>query len=291
MKALALPRPAKPAIAALPLLVVLVWSVGYLVAKNALVYTGPLTLLFISSATAAIALLAVARFTQARWPTRARDWLHLAVVGCLAQALQFIGLYGGLKTGMSPGVAGLIIGLAPIALALAGAFFDEPVVKKHWLGTWLGLAGAAIVIASTADGSWLGYQALGFALIGITAGALYQKRFCTAIDAGTGGFVQLATAAAIALPLAIVYEGLQVTLTPTLALSAVWLALVNALVAMTLLHVMSARMNGSAGGNLIYLVPGVTAVLAVLALGESLSPTAVIGFALAGFAVYLCTRN
>ena len=294
METISLARPTKPAIAALPLLLMLLVGSGYVASKVALGYVGPLTLILIQFAIATVILLFVALHSKAPWPTRRSQWAHLAVVGLLIQALQFIGLYNALDQGLSTGVSVLIIGLMPVFTVLGAAFFGESVSSKQWWSLWLGLFGVALAIAATVHtdgGGWLGYQAAAFGLIGITAGALYQRRFCVGVDLRTGGFIQLASAAAVVLPLAYAYEGMQMNPTPGLLFSSTWLALINSIgpIALFTILIGNDKANDVAGG--FYLVPIITAVLGIVVLGESLSLVAIIGFAMTTGALYLCTRR
>ncbi|MFN3304864.1 MAG: EamA family transporter, partial [Roseateles sp.] len=85
--------------------------------KLALPHAGPLTLLALRFGLAAVVLLGAALLTRAPWP-RARDWGHLAVVALLMQVLHFSAIYFALQQGLAAGVAGLLIGLMPLATAL-----------------------------------------------------------------------------------------------------------------------------------------------------------------------------
>ena len=200
-----------------------------------------------------------------------------------------MGLYGALDQGVASGVVAAFVGLVPILVALGGAFFNERVGARQWLSLGLATAGIALLIADQigmGSGTWLGYQALAFALMGITAGTLYQKRFGSQIDWRTGGFIQLTAAVAIMVPLAYAYEGLQVELSLGLGLSSVWVAIVNVVGAVGLLFVLGQN-NRNKAATYSYLVPVATAVMGGLALGETFSWVAVLGFALSAAAVFL----
>lgn len=294
METVAFARPAKPAIAALPLLLVLLWSSGYVASKAALGYAGPLTLILVQFAAAAAILLLAAAVSRAPWPTRPMQWAHLAIVGVLIQGLQYIGLYSALDQGLSTGVAALMIGLTPIFTGLGSAFLGERVSAKQWWSLWAGLLGVALVIAATVhagSGTWVGYQAIAFAVIGITAGALYQKRFCAEMDARSDGFIQMATATVIVLPLAYAYEGLQINLTSGLVLSSAWLSLISAAAPLTLLHVLTRQSEANKTAGLFYLIPVIAAMIGFLALAETLSMVAIIGFGVTVAAIYPGTRR
>jgi len=88
----------------------------------------------------------------------------------------------------------MLVGLQPIlTVVLARIWLGERVVPRQWLGLALGLAGVWLVVrhkvALTGDGKAL--AAILLALVGISVGTLYQKRFCSHVDLRSGAFIQL----------------------------------------------------------------------------------------------------
>jgi len=134
------------------------------------------------------------------------------------------------------------------------------------------------------------YAAAVVALAGITLGTLYQKKFCAGMDLRTGGFVQLAVATLVALPLSLGLEGFAVQWTPAMVFASGWLATVNSIGATSLLFLMMRKGEASKVASLFYLIPGVTALMAYGVLGETLSAMTLAGFLATAGAVYLCTR-
>jgi drug/metabolite transporter (DMT)-like permease len=297
MRILVQPIPvARPSVAlALPFLFILMWSSGYVVGKLALPFAGPFTLLVLRFGLAALVLMLVAVFTRAPWPRRRAQYAHLVVVGLLVQALQFGGLYTGLKLGVSAGVSALIIGAMPLCTAFgAGAFLHERVGVRQWIGLGAGIAGVLLVALGKGAAWHMGAAGIGavlLALAGITLGTLYQKKYCAGLDLRTGGCIQLAVATAVALPLALGLESWQVTWTPTLILASGWLSVVNSIGAVSLLFLMMRRGDASRVASLFYLIPGTTALMGFAILGERLGALSIAGFAVTAGAVYLCTRT
>lgn len=288
-------KPAIPVatLLSLPLLFILMWSSGYVVGKLALPYAGPFTLLFLRFGVAALVLLAVALLSGAPWPASRRQLAHLVVVGLLMQALQFSGLYTGLKLGVGAGMAALTIGTMPLFTALgASVFLHEQVSARQWLGLAGGVCGVALVVADQigAGGGFAGAVAVVLALAGITLGTLYQKKYCADADLRTGGCIQLAVASTVALPLALWVEGFQVQWTATLVMASGWLSVVNSIGATSLLFAMMRKGEASKVASLFYLIPGVTALMGFFVLGETIGAMALAGFMVTAGAVYLCTR-
>lgn len=141
------------------------------------------------------------------------------------------------------------------------------------------------------SGGIAGYGAVGLALVGITLGTLYQKKYCVGMDLRTGGFVQLTVASAVALSLSLQFEGFQVQWTASLVLASAWLSIVNSIGAISLLFIMMRKGEASKVASLFYLIPGVTALMGYVVLGETLTLLSLAGFLVTAGAVYICTRS
>jgi drug/metabolite transporter (DMT)-like permease len=275
------------AASSLPLLFILLWSSGYVAGKLALPHTGPLTLLTLRFGLAAVVLLAVAAATRAPWPHGARGWGHLAVVGLLMQVLHFSCIYFALRMGLSAGVAGLLIGLMPLATALgAHLWLAERLSGRQGLGLLGGLVGVALVIADKPlDGSWAAYGLAGVGLLGLVAGTLYQKRFCAHMDLRSGAGIQMAVSALAVAAVAGPTEHFAIDWNLELVGSWLWLGLVNSIGAFSLMFIMIRRGQAGQVASLFFLIPGVSALMGFVLLGERLDALALVGFALSAAAV------
>ena len=279
----------------LPVLFVLLWSTGYVAGKLGLPHAGPFTLLFLRFAVAALVLLVAALVTRAPWPASRAQVGHLVVVGLLFQALQFAGLYSALQLGVGAGVSALIVGTMPILTAFGAAvFLGERIGARQRIGLAAGLGGVALVVVERIGAETAGLAGFGacvLALAGITLGTLYQKKFCSGMDLRTGSFVQLCAASVVTLVLAVYVEGFAVRWTPGLLFATAWLSIVNSIGGFSLLFVMMRRDEASKVASLFYLIPGVTAVMGYVVLGERLSMMSLAGFMVCAGAVYVCTRG
>lgn len=290
-----------PSVPLLPAAFIVLWSTGYIASKMGLGETTPYVLLVARFTLATACLALIAMVMRARWPRQPRDYLHLAISGMLMQTLQFAGLYVGIKSGVSAGIAALIVGMMPIATAIgAGVVLGEQVGTRQWLGLSAGVAGVFVVVSSkfghglNSAPLW-GYACVGLALLGVTSGTLYQKRFCQHMDLRTGGCVQQGAAAITS---ALLYLWLDMPGTWTdvvwserLIFAVLWLALVNSIGGFSLLYVLVRRGDASKVASLFYLIPPVTALMGFVVLGETLTPTVLLGFMLTASAVYFCTHT
>jgi drug/metabolite transporter (DMT)-like permease len=272
---------------------VVLWSTGYLAGKLALAHGAPFTLLVVRFGLAALIFAVLALLARLPWPPL-REALHSAVVGVFSLALQFGGVYAGIKLGASAGAAALVIGIMPLGVALLARALGDPVSKAQWLGFVLGLAGVLLVVADRVASENVGsmaYVALAIGLFGICIGTLYQKRHGSKVDLRIGLCIQHLAAVLLLLPLACWWEHFEFDGSAAFYLASAWLVLVNSVVTFALLFVLLRRGAATAVAALFYLVPPVTAAMSFVLLGEHLSLLKLAGFALAAIGVYLGTRR
>lgn len=275
----------------LPIAFILLWSSGYIGGAFGVRYGGPFTMTFFRFAFAAVIFLCVALAIKSKWPKRLMSYVHAVIVGLLLQALQFGGLYTGISHGVPAGQAALIIGLMPI-LVVIGAYFwlGEKLSWRDLPGSLLGVGGVAIVVASSLmerGALFSGYGAVCLALVGITSGTIYQKKFLSGIDLWIGCFIQMVTASLVMLVLALTTETMHVTHVWPFAASIAWITLMNSVGALTILYIMIRRGEASRATNLFHVIPATTQIMASVTLGEIPSWLAVLGFIVSGTGVYL----
>lgn len=270
---------------AMPGLFVLLWSTGFVSAKYGLPYAEPLTFLLWRFALVVALMLPLALATRAAWPGSPAQLGHVAVAGVLMQGGYLGGVFCSIHLGMSAGVTALIVGIQPILTAFASApLFGERLRARQWLGLVLGFGGVLLVVAgrSSVSGITPATVALAvLALVSITGGTLYQKRYCGAVDLRTGSVIQFCAAGLVLLPLALAFETMQVRWTAEFIATIAWLVLVLSIGAISLLYVLIRKGAATQVASLFYLVPPVTALMAYAMFGETLSPVAIAGMALA----------
>lgn len=285
------PSARKVAIAGL--VFVLLWSTGYIAAKFGLVGTGAYTLGVLRFFGSAL-LIGFWLLLQRPAPARPVDLRHAAIAGVLLQAGFFGFIYAAMHVGVSPAAAGLIAGMMPLVTAIgARALLGEPLARLAVPGLVLGLGGVLLVIAPqlSQPGSALGYALATCALLALSGGTLYQKRYVGQLDPRLSLFMQLTASCLVLLPLAWGLEGLQITPSLPWAGGLAWIILVNSCAGL-LLYLWLLRHGGASSvSSLFFLVPPVTAVLATLVFGEALTLIEGVGFALAALGVWLGQRR
>ncbi len=271
----------------MPLLFVLIWSTGFIVAKLGLPHPPALTFLLLRYAGVLLVLVPLLFVMRAPWP-RAQV-LHIAVAGVLVQAGYLSGVWSAIKLGMPAGLSALIVGLQPLLTGFAAPLVGEPLRPRQWVGLVLGLLGVGLVVMEklTPTGSSVLNVALCVvALFSITAGTLYQKRFCQRFDLRSGAVIQFSASALVTLPFAIWLEGLSPSLgevewTAGFVLALAWSSFALSIGAMFLLYALIRKNAATHVSSLMYLTPPVTALLAWLLFGESFGIAGVAGMLLA----------
>src|SRR5471032_1075426 len=257
--------PAPSFLSPLPVFFVLLWSSGFIVAKFGLPYAPPLTFLLLRFAGVLLFLLPAVLLLKAPWPR--------GQVGHIALA----------------GLSALIVGMQPILTAMAAPLIGESVRPRQWLGLMFGIAGVGLVVAAKIHLAGLSVQAIALcvlALLSITTGTLYQKRYCPHFDLRTGTVIQFAASIALVLPLAVVLEGLRpdfamVLWTPHFIIALLWSILALSIGAIFVLFVLIRRSDATQVTSLLYLTPPTTAVMAWLMFGEVFNVLGIVGMALA----------
>lgn len=275
---------------------VFLWSTGFISAKLGLPFAEPLTFLCLRYAIVIVAMLAAACIFRAPWPNR-RAVAHIAIAGVLIQATYLGGVFMAIRQGLPAGLTALIVGLQPIVTALAaGWLLREKVTRSQWAGLALGFVGVVLVVLhSRAPGlsnSWTLsalWPALA-ALLGITLGTVYQKRFCPAFDLRTGAVIQFGTSLLATLPIAAFTETFVIDWAGQFIFALLWAAGMLSVTAISVLNILIRRGTAIRVTSLFYLTPPTTALLAWLLFGESLQALAVLGMALAVFGVWLSRR-
>jgi drug/metabolite transporter (DMT)-like permease len=131
----------------------------------------------------------------------------------------------------------------------------------------------------------------GLALLGITAGTLYQKRFCGGMDLRSGGVIQFASSGVVFWLCALALESRSIEWTGEFIFALGWLTLVLSLGAISLLYLLIRRGAAAKVASLFFLTPPVTAVMAFMLFGERLTLTALAGMAVTAAGVALVVRG
>lgn len=281
----------------MPFVFVVIWSTGFIVAKFGLPYAPPLTFLLLRFAGVLAVLLPLVLLMRAPWPSG--QMRHIAFAGILLQGGYLAGVWCAIKLGMPAGLSALIVGMQPILTAFAAPLIGESVRGRQWVGLVFGLCGVALVVANKITLIGLSWESIAlclFALVSITIGTLYQKRYCAHFDLRTGTIIQFAVSMAVVLPFAIAFEHFDFALetvqwTPQFIGALLWSIFALSIGAIFLLFALIRKSAATSVTSLLYLTPPTTALMAWAMFGEVFSITGIAGMVLAVLGVAFVVRK
>lgn len=278
-------------IKAMPVIFVFLWSTGFIGAKMGLPYVEPMTFLALRFGICVALMIPFVLMTQTRWPARAIDYFHISIGGLLMHGGYLGFVFLSISKGTPAGISSLIVGIQPlIVAALAGVLLKESVSLQKWVGLLLGLLGVFLVVfnkLSIGEGSLYGMSLSFIALISISAGTLYQKKFCSHMNIKSGNLIQFMVAGVYFYLMSLLFETGEVIWSGELVFALLWLVIILSLGAMTLLYILLRRGAAANVSSLFYLTPPCTAVVAYFLFDETLGALALIGMGLAVIGVAL----
>ncbi|HRX35901.1 MAG TPA: EamA family transporter [Aestuariivirga sp.] len=289
--------PAHMLITVAPVLFVLMWATGFVVARLSAPHVEPLTFLAIRFPIAGAIFFVIALIIGAPWPGH-RLALHAMVAGAFLHGGYLAPVYWAVAHGMPAGVSALIVGLQPLITAiLAHYMVNEHISSRHWIGLAVGIAGVGLVI-------WpkLSFAALGgitplttavnvLGAVAIAFGTVYQKRYGTGLNLASGGTWQYAGASIVVIAAALMVEDFRFDGSFNAWFALGWSVIVLSLGAITLLMLLIRHGNVGRVSSLIFLVPGVSALMAYGLFGETLTAVQILGMAVCAAAVLIVTRR
>ncbi|MBK6867299.1 MAG: DMT family transporter [Burkholderiales bacterium] len=283
----------------MPAVFVLIWATGFIVARYGMPHAPPFSFLlyrYLFSIGCFLIWIAIARVG---WPRTGMAWIHLGVTGMLMHGGYLGGVWAAVKGGMGSGLSSLIVGIQPVLTAIwlsAMASDTHRVSKRQWTGLLLGFAGLVLVVwrklTHGSPGDMVTPVNLSWAILAllcITAGTLYQKRFVKPCDVRTANTVQLIAAAVVTAPIALLEtEAFRWNLESAGAMA--WSVLGLTLGGSSLLYLLIQRGAAASVASLMYLVPPTTALIAWVLFDEPITLATLVGIALTAFGVALVVR-
>lgn len=286
--------------AAMPGIFVLLWSTGFIGAKFGLPYAEPFSFLSIRFALTLLILVPLVLVMRIPWPSPLALWGHIALSGILVHGIYLGGVFYGIYLGMPAGLAALLVGLQPLlTAACAGPLLGEHLSKRQWLGLTLGLTGICLVLGSKlelGDALFTGFGGKALlcvfaALLGISLGTLYQKRYCTHMPLLSGTVIQYLGASVLLGWGAVLFETRHIEWSSTFIITLGWLVLVLSIAAILLLMALIKKGEASRVASLFYLVPPVTALQAWWLFDERLPLLGIAGMVIALAGVLMVVRS
>lgn len=288
-------QPAFDSIAAraAPAIFVVLWSTGFIGTKYALAGAEPLTFLTVRMILVVLVMAVIAAIWRPKWPDRTGA-MHSAIAGLLVHGFYLGGTAVAIYHSVPAGLSALIPGLQPILMStLANRWLGESVTRLQWTGLVMGLAGTLVVLHGRSMSGEAGWGWLGtcVALISITLGTLYQKRYCSQIDWRTGNLIQFVATGLLFAAGAWLFETRVIVWNLEFVLGVVWLVAALSMGSIGLLYWLIRHSAATRVASMFYLVPGVTAIMAYVLFDERLDMLSIVGMVICAAAVLLVNRN
>ncbi|MBB1599537.1 DMT family transporter [Variovorax sp. UMC13] len=278
----------------LPGVFVLIWSTGFIVARYGMPYAPPLKFLALRYLLSLLCFAVWVGLARVALPATRGQVGHLAVTGVLVNAGYLAGVWAAVHAGMGAGLVALMVGLQPVLTGLWLSMRGGTITRRQWAGLLLGFAGLVMVVSrkfgDSGEVSLLTMSLALAALVSITAGTLYQKRFVAPCDVRSASLVQFGAALLVTAPLALLETApIQWNLHSGGAMA--WSVLVLSLGGSSLFYMLIQRGTATAVTSLLYLVPPTTALMAWLLFSEQITALTLIGTAVTALGVGLVVRE
>jgi drug/metabolite transporter (DMT)-like permease len=279
-----------------PWVFVIIWSSGFIVAKYAFRDSDVIFFLSIRLLIAAAILALITKLMGQSLKLTRNDLLASIAIGIALHAVYLGGVWEAIAEGSPSGIASVITSLQPVLVSLiAVRLLGEKLSRNQLIGLFLGLAGVFLVLAPafsrTGEMTLLALALLIAALSGSTSATLMQKKIGHSIPLLAGTTYQFLIAGLVlgAYSFLSGKTSMQWNVQSTLAMA--WAVIVTSLIAILLLLWMLTKGSAARVSSLLYLVPPVTAIQALILFGEKLNPQAIIGIAMTAVGVALVQRS
>ncbi|MBS0534138.1 MAG: DMT family transporter, partial [Proteobacteria bacterium] len=274
---------------------VVLWSSAFPAGKIAVAACPPLLFLAARFLAAGALMLALAPMSGMRWTLSRREVAIFAALGVANQAV-FLGLgYLALNTGLSAGLASLIVSANPILTAvLAVGLLGERMTWQKTVGLLLGLAGVAFIVRSRlllgAD-DLTGILLCVAALVSLVVGTVLFKLYAPKQGLWIGNGVQCLAAGLAVLPVALGFESFHdivpsTSLVLALAYNVLFVSVFAYLLWFRILQISGA----TAASSYHFMIPPLGMLFGWLILGEHIEPADLMGIVPVALGIYLVTR-
>jgi drug/metabolite transporter (DMT)-like permease len=282
--------------AAAPVVFVLLWSTGFVVARYGTRDAGPMTFLSIRLLIAAVVLILIARLTNAPRITREQmKWAALTGVGL--HAVYLGGVFIAADLGLPSGLSALISGLHPVLTSVGALLLlNETLSRRQWLGVACGVGGVVAVVVDRLGAGISGITAgalaaMAISVLGMSAGTLLQRSRGGAMPLLQGTAVQYLVSSVVLGVGAGTVERFEVRLTARFWWSLAWAVVVLSIAAVLIMLWLLQRRAAARVSSLFFLTPALSTIEGAVLFDERLGVLAVLGLVVALAGVALTTRQ
>jgi len=270
-----------------PILFVLTWSTGFVVARATVPHAAPELILAVRMLLSAALLGGLAAIAQERLPRGRRLALHL-LAGVLLNGIYLCISWWAIQRGMPAGIMSLLGALQPLVVAVASfRLLGERLGARGWAGLGIGLGGVVLVLGPllTRGGHAAVEPLIAVAavasVLAMAAGTMIQRGSIGGDPMRVSGAVQNVGGAVVAIAATVAIGDFRWDGALGLWLGLGWSVLGLSVGALSLLVWMTRHQGATRVSALLLLVPPLAALEAWILFGERLVPIQLVGFALA----------
>lgn len=279
-----------------PGIFVIIWSSGFVVAKYAFQNSDVIFFLSIRLILASAILALITKAMGQSLRLSRRDLLASLLIGIALHAFYLGGVWQAIAEGSPAGIASVITSLQPVLVSLiAVRLLGERLTRNQVIGLFLGLFGVMMVLepafARAGEMTVLALILLLFALSGSTSATLMQKKIGHSIPLLAGTTYQFLIAGAVLGLFSLATGKTMMEWNMESSLAMAWAIIVTSLIAVLMLLWMLTKGSAARVSSLLYLVPPMTAIQALILFGEKLNPQAIIGIAMTALGVALVQKR
>ncbi len=264
----------------LPFCFIFLYGSGFIFTQYGLQNSSPMAFLGIRFFIAFWILLIIAYVLKVPFPKSKKEFFQIALAGSLTVGTFSIGVFLSISYGVSGALNALIIALQPIIVTfLALNFLSEEINKRVWLGLIIGFIGVSFVVISRLDISFdsiIGVFWSVVALLGLSFGSLYQKKYCSHMNLYSGGAIQTLSSTILVLPF-LFFEDIHINLNGEFIIALLYMAIGVSIGALSLLYIMIKNGEVSKVSSIFYLVPVSAAIVSYFLLGDKIEFSEIIG--------------
>lgn len=281
-----------------PMIFVVLWATGFIVAKYGVQEAEPFTILAIRFAIAAAILGGVVYVSGSFKRKDLPQLWHSVLIGCFIHGVYLGGVFYAIDRGLAAGISSVVVALQPLLTAvIAAGVLSERLSFAKTLCFLAALAGTWLVLFPRID---LGQVQSGanvetisaclLGVIGISLGTVYQKRYVQTLNLWASACAQFFGAAVFMGVLAVLFEEGAINLSLQLVLAMTWLIFVLSIGAVVLLMYLIREGDTASVASLFYLVPVVALFAAWILFDERLIALQLVGSAIVVASVGIASR-
>lgn len=243
----------------LPILFIFLYGSGFVFTALGLQNSTPIAFLSLRFFIAFFILIIIATIMKVEWPDSFKEFIHISIAGILTVGVFSIGVFLSIDFGVSASLSALIIALQPIIVTfLAVKFLGEKLNNRIIGGLILGIIGVSFVVSAKSSFStndFLGVVFSIIALLGLSFGNIYQKKFCANMNLFSGGSIQTLASTILTLPLLLFYEDVYIEFNSDFIIALLYMSIAVSIGALSFLYIMIKNGSVSKVSSIFYLVP------------------------------------